>query len=112
MERTVIDARRTVCRDLTGHGIGRRIHEDPNVPNHYVRHLNQPLTDGLVITVEPIISAGTGAVHASSNGWTVHTTDGALRPHGAHHRHPPQRSAAPDRLTNPSHVSVSLVSRT
>ena len=41
------------------------------------RHLNQPLTDGLVITVEPIISAGTGAVHASSDGWTVCTDDGA-----------------------------------
>ncbi len=84
MERTVIDARRTVCRDLTGHGIGRRIHEGPRVPNHYVRRLDQPLTDGLVITVEPIISAGTGAVHASSNGWTVHTTDGARSAHMEH----------------------------
>ena len=48
------------------------------------RHLNQPLTDGLVITVEPIISAGTGAVHASSDGWTVCTDDGARSAHMEH----------------------------
>jgi methionyl aminopeptidase len=84
VERTVIAGGQTVCRSLTGHGIGRRIHEDPSVPNHYNRRLDQPLTDGLVITVEPIISAGTGAVHASSDGWTVCTDDGARSGHMEH----------------------------
>jgi methionyl aminopeptidase len=84
VERTVIEAGRTICRGLTGHGIGRRIHEGPGVPNHYVRHLNQPLTDGLVISAEPIISAGTGAVHASSDRWTACTDDGARSAHMEH----------------------------
>lgn len=73
-----------VCADLTGHGIGRRIHEPPRVPNHYVAQLSQPLTEGLVLTVEPIISAGSGAVQGTSDGWTVRTSDGARSAHAEH----------------------------
>jgi len=73
-----------VCTELMGHGIGRRIHEAPQVPNHYVARLSQPLTDGLVLTIEPIISAGSGAVRATSDGWTVRTTDSARSAHAEH----------------------------
>jgi methionyl aminopeptidase len=67
-----------------GHGIGRRIHEPPNVPNHYVPQLSQALTNGLVLTIEPIISAGSGAVRETGDGWTVRTADGALSAHVEH----------------------------
>jgi methionyl aminopeptidase len=84
VEETVIRRGHAVCTDLMGHGIGRRIHEPPNVPNHYVPRLSQALTDGLVLTIEPIISAGSGAVRESRDGWTVRTADGALSAHVEH----------------------------
>lgn len=67
-----------VCAELMGHGIGRRLHEAPDVPNVYVPQLTAALTDGLVLTVEPIVSAGSGAVRQGRDGWTVCTADGAL----------------------------------
>ena len=73
-----------VCGELMGHGIGRRIHEAPNVPNVYVAALRGLLAAGLVITIEPIVSAGSGAVRAGRDGWTVRTADGALSAHAEH----------------------------
>lgn len=84
VERTVVADGHAVCTELVGHGIGRRIHEAPQVPNHYVAHLSQPLTDGLVLTVEPIVSAGSGAVRGTSDGWTVRTSDGSRSAHAEH----------------------------
>ncbi len=84
VQQTVAARGASVCPDLMGHGIGRRIHELPHVPNHYVPGLDQPLSDGLVLTVEPIISAGTGGVRESGDGWTVCTADGALSAHAEH----------------------------
>jgi methionyl aminopeptidase len=72
----------SVCAELTGHGIGRRIHEEPNVPN--VAWDGPELTHGLVITVEPIIAAGAGDVHAGDDGWTVLTDDGSPSAHAEH----------------------------
>ena len=84
VERTVTGRGHSVCAELGGHGIGRRIHEDPTVPNHYVEALNEPLTEGLVLTIEPIISAGSGAVAPDRDGWTIRTADGALSAHAEH----------------------------
>lgn len=84
VERTVRARGHAVCTALMGHGIGRRIHEPPSVPNHYVTGLSEPLTDGLVLTVEPIVSAGTGATRAAADGWTVLTADGASSAHVEH----------------------------
>jgi methionyl aminopeptidase len=72
----------SVCAELTGHGIGRHIHEEPSVPN--VAWDGPALTDGLVITVEPIIAAGAGDVHAADDGWTVKTDDGSPSAHAEH----------------------------
>ena len=74
----------SVCTDLTGHGIGRRIHEQPNVPNYDAPGFDQPLTDGLVITIEPIIAAGSGAVREAGDGWTIKTQDGSYAAHSEH----------------------------
>ena len=74
----------TVLRELGGHGIGRTIHEPPSVPNFYDPSANGVLTDGLVITIEPIISAGNGQSYVTRDGWTVRTTDHALSAHYEH----------------------------
>jgi methionyl aminopeptidase len=74
----------SVCTDLTGHGIGRRIHEQPNVPNYDAPGFDQPLTEGLVITIEPIIAAGSGAVRQAGDGWTIKTQDGSYAAHSEH----------------------------
>jgi methionyl aminopeptidase len=84
VEREVVARGHAVCWELNGHGIGRRIHEPPQVPNRYVPQLSHPLTEGLVITVEPIVSAGSGEVLEAADGWTVRTADGALSAHAEH----------------------------
>ncbi|HZL54188.1 MAG TPA: type I methionyl aminopeptidase [Solirubrobacteraceae bacterium] len=84
VERAVAARGHSVCANLMGHGIGRRIHEPPDVPNLYIKKLTQPLTDGLVLTLEPIISAGNGAVRSTDDGWTICTADGALSAHFEH----------------------------
>jgi methionyl aminopeptidase len=72
----------SVCEELTGHGIGRRIHEPPDVPN--VAWDGPPLTPGLVITIEPIIAAGAGDIYMDDDGWTVRTEDGSPSAHAEH----------------------------
>jgi methionyl aminopeptidase len=74
----------SVCRDLSGHGIGRRIHEEPDVPNYFRPELKKPLEEGLVMTIEPIIAAGAGDVVECDDGWTVRTADGSLSAHAEH----------------------------
>ena len=74
----------SVIRELTGHGIGRSIHEQPHVPNFPDPSAREILTENLVITVEPIIAAGSGRVVLDQDGWTVRTVD--RRP-SAHYEH-------------------------
>ncbi len=74
----------SVIRDLGGHGIGRTIHEEPHVPNYPDPESRQVLTEGLVITVEPIIAAGLGRAVVAKDGWTVCTAD---RTTSAHYEH-------------------------
>ena len=71
----------SVIRELGGHGIGRMIHEKPFVPNYPDLRANDLLTDGLVLTVEPIIAAGRGNVLTDRDGWTVRTVDGRPSAH-------------------------------
>jgi len=73
-----------VLRELTGHGIGRAIHEPPTVPNHADPEAGALLTEGLVIAVEPMISLGTREVHMLDDGWTVATDDGSIAAHVEH----------------------------
>jgi methionyl aminopeptidase len=69
---------------LQGHGIGRTIHEEPMVPNWDDPNAGGWLTEGLVITVEPIIAMGSGDSFEADDGWTIRTADGSL---AAHHEH-------------------------
>ena len=74
----------TVIRGLSGHGVGRTIHEQPSIPNEYDPLQKDVLTDGLVVTIEPMISAGSGEPVEDRDGWTIRTRDGSL---SAHHEH-------------------------
>ena len=67
-----------------GHSIGRRIHEPPNIPSYDAPGFSQPLTEGLVITIEPIIAAGHGEVRDGGDGWTIKTQDGSYSAHAEH----------------------------
>ena len=73
-----------VVHGLTGHGVGRTIHEEPMVPNRYDPWQRDVLTAGLVLTIEPMISAGSPEAVQDRNGWTIRTRDGSL---SAHHEH-------------------------
>jgi methionyl aminopeptidase len=84
VQRTVERYGFSVCKELMGHGIGRRIHERPNVPNFDAPGFTEPLSEGLVLTIEPIIAAGSGAVRHASDGWTLKTRDGSLAAHSEH----------------------------
>ncbi|MGH7737368.1 MAG: type I methionyl aminopeptidase [Candidatus Tyrphobacter sp.] len=73
-----------VVRELVGHGVGREMHEEPNVPN-YGRHGTGPrLRPGLVIAIEPMITQGDPGVVIEKDGWTVVTADGRLAAHFEH----------------------------
>jgi methionyl aminopeptidase len=74
----------SVVRALCGHGIGRTIHEEPQVPNYGDTRSRQRLIEGLVITVEPIITAGSGDSLLGKDGWTVKTADHRLAAHYEH----------------------------
>jgi methionyl aminopeptidase len=84
IEREVRRSGFAVIRDLGGHGIGRTIHEEPRVPNYADPEANQILTEGLVITVEPIIAAGSGRVFVAADKWTMATTDHSASAHYEH----------------------------
>ncbi len=85
--RSEAEARRRGCAvlgELTGHGIGRSIHEEPTVPNVFVPAFDQPLGEGTVITIEPILGLGSDDVRAGDDGWTILTADGMPSAHAEH----------------------------
>jgi len=73
-----------VMPHLCGHGVGRTIHEPPSVPNYYDPRLRTRLTEGLVITIEPIVTSGSGEGVLQPDGWTICTADGSLAAHYEH----------------------------
>jgi methionyl aminopeptidase len=73
-----------VIRELGGHGIGRTIHEEPSVPNFADPLSRARLTEGLVLTIEPIIAESTSRVILDADKWTLRTGDGSLAAHYEH----------------------------
>ncbi|MDA1193469.1 MAG: type I methionyl aminopeptidase [Candidatus Poribacteria bacterium] len=84
IEKDVEDAKFRVLRELYSHGVGRAIHEHPTIPNYRNRVACQRLTEGLVITIEPIISTRTRRTIEDPDGWTIRTRDGSLSSHYEH----------------------------
>lgn len=74
----------SVVRELVGHGIGRAMHEPPDVANHGRVGQGLRLAPGLVIAIEPMINTGSAAVQVLDDGWTVATADGGLSAHFEH----------------------------
>ena len=70
-----------VVRDYTGHGIGRAMHEDPNVPNYGFKHTGMKLEVGMVLAIEPMITMGMHKTHVMRDGWLVVTQDGKPAAH-------------------------------
>ena len=87
MQRCAESAGFSVVKDFVGHGIGRKMHEEPRVPNFISNELltnDIVLAEGMVLAVEPMINAGSSAVRTLKNGWTVVTRDGESSAHYEH----------------------------
>jgi methionyl aminopeptidase len=74
----------SVVREFVGHGIGRRLHEAPQVPNYGRRGTGVRLRPGLVLALEPMVNAGGAGVRTLEDGWTAVTLDGSLSAHFEH----------------------------
>ncbi len=74
----------TVIRELGGHGVGRRIHEPPEILNFYDPKQRTSLKEGMVITIEPIICSGSGQVYTAKDKWTIKTKDQSPVAHFEH----------------------------
>ena len=73
-----------VVRDLVGHGLGRHLHEEPQVPNFGKKGTGAKLKEGVVIAIEPMINLGTRDVFHDKDGWTIRTADGKPSAHYEH----------------------------
>lgn len=71
----------TVVRELVGHGLGRNMHEDPEVPNYGLRGVGPKLRAGMVICIEPMVNMGSKNVYQDSDGWAIRTKDGKPSAH-------------------------------
>lgn len=73
-----------VIRDLGGHGVGQKVHEEPMIPNYGKRGTGLKLKTGMVLAIEPMFTLGTEQVNFSDDGYTVTTADGSLAAHFEH----------------------------
>jgi len=74
----------SVVRDFVGHGIGKRLHEEPQVPNFGTRGRGVRLREGMVLAIEPMVNAGAPEVRIKEDGWTAVTRDGTRSAHFEH----------------------------
>ena len=74
----------SVIRSLVGHGVGRSMHEDPQVPNFVSSYRGPELVEGMTLAIEPMITAGRPDVHLHDDGWSISTDDGSLTAHFEH----------------------------
>ena len=74
----------SVVREFVGHGVGRTMHEEPQVPNFVDRGMDQKLKPGMTLAIEPMVNAGAADVKILKDGWTVVTRDGSISAHFEH----------------------------
>lgn len=74
----------TIVRELVGHGVGKNLHEDPEVPNYGKRGAGPKLKEGMVVAIEPMVNMGTKHVKQGTDGWTISTKDGKPSAHFEH----------------------------
>lgn len=78
------DVKLGVVRDLTGHGVGYAVHEEPTIPNYGIKNTGPVLKSGMVLALEPMFSLGNYQVRITDDGWTVYTQDKSLSAHWEH----------------------------
>ncbi len=71
----------SVVRSLVGHGIGRQMHEDPQIPNYGDPGRGPLLEEGMVLAIEPMVNAGRHPVRMGDDGWSIYSQDGSLAAH-------------------------------
>ena len=84
IEKVLNDNKYGIVRDLVGHGVGHRVHEDPNIPNYGRKGTGETLRAGMTIAIEPMATMGEEAIGILEDGWTVVTRDGSLSAHFEH----------------------------
>lgn len=85
VQKIVEEAGFSVIRDLTGHGVGKRLHEDPYIPNYYEKSAPDPvLYEGQTLAIEPMFAAGKSKIRIGDDGWTIVTADGSLATQAEH----------------------------
>jgi methionyl aminopeptidase len=90
-----------VIRSLVGHGIGREMHEDPQIPNFGKPGTGPELEEGMVFAVEPMVNAGNHPIRMASDNWSVYSQDGSL---AAHFEHTVGITADGPRILTPWHL--------
>ena len=84
IEDEAVRGRFSVVREFVGHGVGRKLHEEPQIPNYGKRGSGAKLRAGMTLAIEPMINLGTAAVRLLDDGWTVRTADGMPSAHFEH----------------------------
>jgi methionyl aminopeptidase len=84
IEDEAIRHRFSVVREFVGHGVGRKLHEEPQIPNYGKRGSGPRLKSGMTLAIEPMVNMGTAAVRLLEDGWTVRTADGKPSAHFEH----------------------------
>ena len=97
-----------VVRSLVGHGIGRSMHEEPQVPNFGRPGTGPELTEGMVLAIEPMVTAGGYDIRMDSDGWSVYSQDGSL---AAHFEHTVAVTAQGGRILTPWHLEEQVGAR-
>lgn len=99
-----------VVRELVGHGVGRNLHEEPEVPNFGIRGKGPMLKEGMILAIEPMVNMGTRHVKQSNDGWTITTRDGKPSAHFEHSVAVTQKG--PDILSDHSFAKLSIKNNT
>ena len=90
-----------VVRSLVGHGVGREMHEDPQIPNHGEPGSGPELEEGMVLAIEPMTTAGEDGIRVGSDNWSVYSSDGSL---ACHFEHTVAVTAEGPRILTPWHL--------
>jgi methionyl aminopeptidase len=84
IEKTIVEGGFSVVRDFVGHGLGRQLHEEPQIPNYGRAGTGPKLKAGMVLAIEPMVNSGKPGVRILNDGWTVVTVDGKYSSHFEH----------------------------
>jgi methionyl aminopeptidase len=90
-----------IVRSLVGHGVGREMHEDPQIPNHGEPGTGPELDEGMVLAIEPMTTAGQDGIRVGSDNWSVYSADGSL---ACHFEHTVAVTADGPRILTPWHL--------